>query len=95
LEAAVTTIEVLLVTFQILVGLILMGGVPWAFILEKRLARIEAAIQEAIKGELTAIRTEIASNRMRGERHSDVIRKYDRRLMRVENKCGIDSNENN
>lgn len=87
-----STIEVLLTTFQVLLGIVVAAGVPWAIVLERRLAHIEAFMKEVIKGELLAIRTEVASNREHLRRHSDVVRVHDRRLMKIEQAVHIQDN---
>jgi hypothetical protein len=87
-----TTIEVILIVFQSLVGIVLTAAVPWAFMLERRLAHIEAFLKEAIRGELVAIRTEVGANREHLRRHSELVRTHDKRLMRVEQKIGVEDN---
>ena len=85
-----STIEVILVTFQSLVGILLTCALPWAFLLERRLAHIEAFLKEAIRNDLVSIKAEVAANREHLRRHSDLVRTHDRRLMKLERNAGVE-----
>lgn len=44
-----TTIETILIIFEVIVSLILTAMIPWAVVIERRLARIETSINENFK----------------------------------------------
>lgn len=57
----------------VMIGLVTTAGVPWAFIMERRLARIEARLVNGISQRLDS--------------HSKIIVDLERRIREVEIRC--------
>ncbi len=72
-----TPAEVVFATVQVLVGIVLTAAIPWAFLIERRLARIEANVGTGLRNELSDVRKKV-------ERDSDVIRDHESRLIKLE-----------
>lgn len=68
--------EVIFTTIQIFMALILTGGLPWAIVMERRLARIEANIEGSIRTDGN-ISKDV-------KRNSDLIRDHEGRILKLE-----------
>lgn len=72
-----STIETILSIGMGLISLACTAGLPWLFMTERRLAHIEAALTLGHDVKETI------------HRHSDLIRKHDRRLMAIEQELSM------
>lgn len=73
-----TTAETIFAVIQVFVGIVITAAVPWAFIIERRLAHIEAKISNK------EIEHNVANVQKKQTRDSDVIRDHEGRIMKLE-----------
>lgn len=57
-----TQAEIFFLILQIIVALLMIGAVPWAFVIERRLAGIEASISVSIKHQIEATEQKVVTN---------------------------------
>ena len=71
-----TPAETVFAVIQGAIALMLSAALPWAFVIERRLARIEASVGTSIHDHLEAIDK-------RAERTSDSVREHDSKIAEI------------
>jgi len=62
---------------ELFVGAIIMASIPWAFVMERRLARIEARISNGFSDDIKMIRAN-------SDKLSNILRNQESRLIKLE-----------
>jgi len=69
--------EIFFASIEVIISIIITAAVPWAFIMERRLARIEIRISNGFADDIQRIRTN-------SDRLSDTMRNHEGRLIKLE-----------